>query len=363
MGDIVLGNLFAKPKQGLGIELTAERVNIVQLQRQKQGLKMTAMASVPLSEGAIEEGRIIDTTAVADAIRQGIEDKRIKQKEVISAIPMNEAVIRLIRLPAELPDYELREVVLMQEAPLYLPFPREEADVDYQKLGTSLDEDGIERVEILLVGTPREVTDAYINAFTQAGLQLTALEVTNFALMRTLRDSLQQFVGEAAAIIDIGDEGTEISIVKDGIPQFNRKVPIGKERMQEAISRAMNLPPSMGVDLIENLTVPLEPMDVAGALNPSGAAILRVLSDLADEIRRSIDFYLNQGESLEVSQLLLAGPGASIGQVDEFFSQRLNYATTLVDPISLLGLQTLEEIPLEKRPALGTVIGLGLRGA
>lgn len=88
-----------------------------------------------------------------------------------------------------------------------------------------------------------------------------------------------------------------------------------------------------------------------------------MLSDLADEIRRSIDFYLNQGESLEVSQLLLAGPGASIGQVDEFFSQRLNYATTLVDPISLLGLQTLEEIPLEKRPALGTVIGLGLRGA
>ncbi|HIK47350.1 MAG TPA: pilus assembly protein PilM, partial [Thermosynechococcus sp. M55_K2018_012] len=62
----MLGNLFAKPKQGLGIELTPERVNIVQLQRQKQGLKMTAMASVPLSEGAIEEGRIIDTTAVAD---------------------------------------------------------------------------------------------------------------------------------------------------------------------------------------------------------------------------------------------------------------------------------------------------------
>lgn len=359
----MFGKLFSKAKQGLGIELTPERVNIVQVQRQGQVPKLSTFVSVPLTEGAIVESRIIDTVAVADAIRQGIEDKRIKQKDAISAIPMGEAVIRLIRLPAELPDYELREVVLMQEAPLYLPFPREEADVDYQKLGTSLDDDGIERVEILLVGTPRDVTDAYINTFAQAGLQLSALEISSFALMRTMRDQLQQLVGEAAAIVDIGNEGTEISIVKDGIPQFNRKVPIGKDRMQEAISRAMNLPPSMGVDLLESLTVPLEPMDVTGAINPSGAAILRVLGDLADELRRSIDFYLNQGENLEVTQILLAGVGAGIGQVDEFFNQRLGCITTLVDPISLLGLETTEDIPLEKRPGMGTVIGLGLRGA
>lgn len=357
----MIASLFTKPKQGLGIELTPERVNIALVEQGRQGIKLSSLVSVPLDEGAIEEGRIMDTAAVAEAIRQGLEEKKIKAKNAISAIPMGDAVIRLIRLPAELSNAELREMVLYQEAPLYLPFPREEADVDYQKLGSSLDDDGIERVEVLLVGTLRSVTDTIASTFIQAGIQLTTLEVSSFALMRTMREQLQQLVGEAVAIVDIGYDGTEISIVKDGIPQFNRKVPIGTARMQEAISRAMNLPPAMGVDLLSSLSVPVGQMDGVPA-NPSSSAILRVLGDLSDEIRRSIDFYLNQGETLEISQLLLAGVGAGIGQIDEFFNEKLSYVTLLMDPIANLSLQVSDELPLDKRPGLGTVIGLGLRG-
>ncbi|AFY60585.1 type IV pilus assembly protein PilM [Synechococcus sp. PCC 6312] len=357
----MIASLFTKPKQGLGIELTPERVNIALLEQGRQGIKLSSFVSVPLNEGAIEEGRIMDTATVAEAIRQGLEEKKIKAKNAISAIPMGDAVIRLIRLPAELSNAELREMVLYQEAPLYLPFPREEADVDYQKLGSSLDDDGIERVEVLLVGTLRSVTDTIASTFIQAGVQLTTLEVSSFALMRTMREQLQQLVGEAVAIVDIGYDGTEISIVKDGIPQFNRKVPIGTARMQEAISRAMNLPPAMGVDLLSSLSVPVGQIDGVPA-NPSSAAILRVLGDLSDEIRRSIDFYLNQGETLEISQLLLAGVGAGIGQIDDFFNEKLNYVTLLMDPIANLSLQVSDELSPDKRPGLGTVIGLGLRG-
>lgn len=361
----MIATLFAKAKQGLGIELTPERVNIAQLEKSKQGIKVTALASVPVPEGVFQDGRILDTTAMADTIRQGLEEKKIKLKLAASAVPIGEAVIRLIKLPAELNDFELRDMVLNQEAALYLPFPREEADVDFQKLGTTLDEDGIERVEVLLVATPREITEAYINTFAQAGLQLDVLEVSSFALMRTLRDQLQQFApGEAAALVDIEYDGTEISIIMDGVPQFNRKVPIGTQQIQMAISRAMNLPPSMGVDLLTTMTVPVGNSDSfgAGGTNPSAAAILRVLGDLADEIRRSIDFYLNQGDNLEISQVLLAGPGAGLGQIDEFFTQRLSYTATLIDPVSALSLQVPPEVTTEKRPGLGVVMGLGLRG-
>jgi len=47
-------------------------------------------------------------------------------------------------------------MVLNHEAGLYLPYPREEADVDYQKLGYFVDEDGIEKVQVLLVATRKE---------------------------------------------------------------------------------------------------------------------------------------------------------------------------------------------------------------
>jgi Tfp pilus assembly protein, ATPase PilM len=33
------------------------------------------------------------------------------------------------------------------EAGLYLPFPREDADVDYQKIGLFVDGDGVEKIK------------------------------------------------------------------------------------------------------------------------------------------------------------------------------------------------------------------------
>ncbi|WP_299402520.1 type IV pilus assembly protein PilM [Acaryochloris sp. IP29b_bin.148] len=354
-------SLFSNSNQGVGVELTPDSVNIVQLKQQKQGTNLNTFAAIPIPEGAFQDGRITDPDAIADAIRQGITEHKIKAKTAISAVPIGEAVIRLIRLPAELDEMELRDMVLNQEAAIYLPFPREEADVDFQRLGTDIDEDGIERVEVLLVATPKDITENYLNVFQQAGLDLKVLEVSSFSLIRTLRSQLLQFMeGEAVALVNIDFDGTEISIVMDGIPQFNRKVPIGTHHLQNALSRAMNLPGAMGADLLQGMTVPLDVTDNT-ANNPSSAAILRMLSDLSDELRRSIDFYLNQGENLDITQVFVSGPGASLGQIDEFLTQRLGLTTTLVDPINTLGIQNSESIPAAQRPALSVVMGLGMR--
>jgi type IV pilus assembly protein PilM len=176
---------------------------------------------------------------------------------------------------------------------------------------------------------------------------------------------LQFTTGEAVALVNIDCDGSEISIVLDGVPQFNRKIPIGTFQLQSALSRAMNLPSSMGADLLQGMSVPLTVSateTIAGdAANPSAAAILRMLGDLSDELRRSIDFYLNQGDNLEISQVFLSGVGAGIGQIDEFLSIRLGYPATLIDPIESLSIQGFTDIPAAQRPALGIVMGLGLR--
>ena len=98
-----------------------------------------------------------------------------------------------------------------------------------------------------------------------------------------------------------------------------------------------------------------------GDANPGTNAMIKVLGELADELRRSIDFYLNQSEELEVAQLLLAGPGAAIGKLDEFFMQRLSLPASQVDPVEALSLELEQEIPPEQRTGLGIALGLGLR--
>lgn len=361
--------LLGKSNKGVGIELAPDRMNIAQIRKQRQGLKLESLTTVPVPEGIIIDGQINDSPRMAELIQQAMADNKIKASRVATCIPGRDAIVRVIPVPAELDDKELRDMVLNHEAALYLPYPREEADVDYQKLGYFVDEDGIEKVQVLLVATRREVTDTYINTFAEAGLAVDVLEINSFALIRTIRDQLRLFgPQEAAVLVDIEFDNTEIAIIINGVPQFSRTVPIGTYQLQAALSRAMNLPTSREMDMLMGMTIPDHSLDggktgITGG-NPGMSPMLKVLGELADELRRSIDFYINQSEGLEVAQILLAGMGGGLEKMDEFFTQRLGFATTQIDPIKDLSLQVdAEKYPSVQRPGLGIVLGLGMREA
>ena len=306
---------------------------------------------------------------MAEIIQETMVENKIKTTRAATCIPGRDAIVRVIPVPAELDNKELREMVLNHEAGLYLPYPREEADVDYQKLGYFIDEDGIEKVQVLLVATRKEVTDTYLNTFAEAGIGVDVLEINSFALIRTIRDQLRLFgPQEAAVLVDIEFDSTEIAIIINGVPQFSRTVPIGTYQLQAALSKAMNLPASRDMEMLMDMEIPANTLDAARTgmtgSHPGMGSMLKILGELADELRRSIDFYINQSEGLEVAQILLAGMGGGLQQLDEFFTQRLGFATTQIDPIRDLSLQVdPDKYPLVKRPGLGIVLGLGMREA
>ena len=366
--NISLEKFLFKKSGGIGIEIAPDKINIVQMRKQGQQYKLVKYVSREIEGGIVAEGKIANPPALATLIQETLAEAKIKTKRVTTGVPMREAIVRVIAIPAELDELEAREMILNHEAALYLPYPREEVDLDYQKLDYFLDEDGIEKVHVLLVATRREVTDSYMETFRQAGLQVDVLEINSFALIRTIKEQLQQFgYQEAAALVDIEFDNTEIAIIVEGIPQFSRTVPIGTYQLYKALSQAMNLPPSGNISLLQEFTILNPPVDAnsskTGAtwINPGMASLMRVLGELSDEIRRSINFYVNQTGEVEVAQLLLAGPGSAIGRIDEFFMEKLNLPAIQIDPIATLGLQVDGEISSIQRAALGTVVGLGLR--
>lgn len=369
----LFNNLFGKFQKGVGIELSPQRVNLVQLRKLSQGLKLETLTSVSVPEGVFVNGQIIDSSTMAQFIQQALTESKIKASRVATAVPGRESIIRIISVPAELDDKELREMVLNHEAGLHLPYPREEADLDYQKLGYFIDEDGIEKVQILLVATRKEITDTYIKTFEQAGLQIDVLEINCLALIRTIREQLRQFgTQEAVVLVDIEFDCTEIAIVVNGVPQFSRTVPIGIYQMQTALSEVMSLPVSQNIEEFYEISIPLTSIDEGKTdvhddiheINPGMTAMMKVLGELTDELRRSINFYLNQNENFEVAQIMLAGPGSGLGQLDEFFTQRLNLPTSQIDPVAALSLQIDEQrYSAVERSGLGIVLGLGMREA
>jgi type IV pilus assembly protein PilM len=364
-----LKNLFPQRGNGVAIELGSERINIAQLQKKGADLTLKHLFSTEVPEGIFEEGRIVNPQELGELVRTALADRKIKATHVTTSVPMREAVIRLIPLPAELNDREIRDLIINHEAAMYLPYPREEVDLDYQKLDLVTDEDGLDKVQVMLAATRKEITDSYIETFQYAGLPVKVLEISSFAVLRTIKEQLRQFAPqEAVVLIDIEFDCTEIAIVVNGIPQFNRTVPIGTFQLQEALSSAMNLPLTRNSEILQDITIPDIPVSSINnstnmtSINPGMAAMMRILAELADEVRRSIEFYMSHnGQELKLEQLLLAGPGGGLGQLDLFFTQRLSIPTTQVDPIGGLGLEPEMDIPIGQRPGLGIVLGLGMR--
>ncbi len=363
-----LTNIFGSPTDAVGVEINPQQINIAQIVKQGQQYKLVKNVSALIPEGVYEEGQIVDSLTLSELIKDTLKQNRINAKEVITGVPMREAIIRMIPVPAELDEEELKDMIMVHEAGMYLPYPREEVDLDYAKLGYFMDEDGIEKVNVLLVATRREVTDLYLEIFEQAELKIRVLEINSFALIRTIKEQLRQFgAREAVVLVDIEFDSTEIAIIVEGVPQFSRTVPIGTYQMRSALSQAMGLPVSSDTDLLKEMTLLPTPQDGdntgASQINPGLSALLKIVGELIEELGRSINFYLNQSEDLEVAQLLLAGPGAAIERIDDFFTQRLNLPAIQVDPITALSLETSGDISPEERSGLGIALGLGMREA
>ncbi len=364
-----LKNLLPRRGNGVAIELGSERINIAQLHKKGAEITVKHLCSAEVPAGIFEEGRIVNPQELGELITNTLADNKIKATYVTTSVPMREAVIRLIPLPAELNDSEVRDLILNHEAALYLPYPREEVDLDYQKLDLITDEDGLDKVQVMLAATRKEVTDSYIETFKYAGLEVKVLEISSFAILRTIKEQLRQFAPqEAVVLIDIQFDCTEIAIVVNGIPQFNRTVEIGTFQLQEAHSSAMNLPTTRNSDALQDITISdlgvssLKHTSTMTSINPGIEAMMRILAELADEVRRSIEFYMSHnGQDLKLEQLLLAGPGGGLGQLDLFFTQRLSIPTTQIDPVAGLGINPDIEILIGQRPGLGVVLGLGMR--
>ena len=359
-------NLFGSKGDRVGIEINSHKINIVQIVKKGEKYKLIKSVSADVPEGVYEEGQLVDSLVLSELIKDTLKANKISAKKVSTAVPMREAIIRVIPVPAELNEEELRSMILVHEAGMHLPYPVEEVDLDYVKLGYFMDEDGIEKVNVLLVATRKEVTDLYLEVFNQAELEVEVLEINSFALIRTIREQLRSFGSkEAVILVDLEIDSTEIAIVVEGVPQFSRTVPIGTYQMRTALSEAVDSSGIGGTEILHGINV-LEGVESSedfdsDRLEIGQAALLKTLGELSDELSRSINFYVSQSEDLEISQLLLAGPGAGINQVDEFFTQKLNLPASKIDPIAALGLDRDLDIAVEHRPSLATVLGLGIR--
>ena len=138
-------------------------------------LSHLGVANVPAE--AIVQGAFLNASAITEAIREAIDNGKIKTKNVAAAVSGHSVIVKKVSLPA-MSREELDEQIRW-EAEQYIPFDVNEVNLDFQILGGGNDEG---QMEVLLVAAKKDLIDDYVQVIHEAGLVPVAIDVAAFAV-------------------------------------------------------------------------------------------------------------------------------------------------------------------------------------
>jgi len=178
-------------------------------------------------------------------------------------------------------------------------------------------------------------------------------------------------------LIDIGADVSQVTLFQNKCPVFTRSIPIGGNRVTEAVMESMKMQREDAERLKFNGGVGsaaaktdvakgnmMEALDQAIDTALGVAEFEQFFGELSSEVSRTLEYYQVQNRSVSISQVFLTGGGSKTGNLSERLSQTLELPVTLHDPLT-----DIDIAPSFNRkhlqgigPQLAVALGLAMRG-
>lgn len=339
-----------------GLDIGATTMKAVWLSEAKEGFILAASAISPTPvKGMISESPL-DQEEMAISIKKIVDDTKITTRFVNTALPENQVYTRILEMPA-LSDKELSSAIYW-EIEQYIPVPLTSLTIDWKVLNRPQNQ-GDNKMTVLLVGAPTTLIDKYQKIFSMSGLTINSLETEILCSIR----SLVKLNGADASgfpntlIVHIGAVSTSLAIVKSGIIVFAYSISTGGNAISRAISADFGFSSSQADEYKKVYGVT---ENVLGG--KIGQATIPILTSITTEIKKSLAFYNEKYKNdSPIQQILLSGGTAKLPGINLFFAKNLGIETAIANPWHVLGNQQVPKEILENAPDYTIAVGLALR--
>jgi type IV pilus assembly protein PilM len=317
---------------------------------------------VALPPGAVRDGEVIDSEAVAAAIRELWARVKFSTKKVVVGVANQKVIVRQLDLPW-MPIAELRKSLAFQVADV-IPMPVEHAILDLHPLEEVEDENG-RRQRILLVAASRDMVSSLISAVESAGLTPTSVDLNSFAVLRVLADVDRLGLSRRAeALVDVGASVTNIVVSEGGVPRFVRILLMGGADITESIADRMGIGAEQAEAIKQHEFVPASP-DAPG-ISPMTRITESAADAWVEEVRGSLDYYFAQAGAARVSRIVLSGGGSQLGGLARRLAMTTGVPVEPATPLApmQIGKTGLTDAQLDYVQAFSVVpVGLAMAGA
>jgi type IV pilus assembly protein PilM len=193
-------------------------------------------ATVALPADSVRDGEVIDEDALSEALRELFASSGLG-KRVRVGVANQRTVLRTLELPPVTDQKELAAAVNFQ-AQDQVPMPLNNAVMDFHPLGI-VDTPAGPRQRVVLVAAQRDMIERLLAAVRRAGLSAEGVDLSAFALIRSLYRPDPEQTGR---VLYLNVDGlTNLAIAEGTICRFTRVVGSGFEGMASELAERRSI--------------------------------------------------------------------------------------------------------------------------
>jgi type IV pilus assembly protein PilM len=313
-----LPSLFSKfkPKVYYGLNIGSSTIKLAALQFKSTNIQLIRFGMANLPADTIVNGDIINPDIVTQTLKSLCKQIGIGNEKVCTSLSGPTIIIKRLNIEVEKMT-ELNNAILW-EAEQYFPFDFTEVSLDYQLLSKIKNK----QADILLVGTQKNLVQTYMQCITEAGLEPFIIDVDVLAFGHVLEKSYPSQHDSNILIIDIGASAIKFIVFQKMIPIFTREINGAGIAITERISQKLQI----SFTDAENLkkSIPLA--------EPVNQILLEEVTNLAKEVKKTIEFYTASVPDKPVQTVFITGGGAHLPHCLDEITKTLQLPCQVLNP-------------------------------
>lgn len=207
----------------LSIDITDKQIKLVRGTLSGAKIRVVDTETRDLTAGCVSNGYITDIPMVAGEITDIIATKNIKDKDAIVCINSGSILYKdlVIPKPKKISNSGAIESMILNTMGI-----TKEYNISYSIIGEEKGEDDAEMIRLLATACPQRMVDGYIRLFTQLGLNLKQINISNNCISRLILNTAKLEVSMPLMLVQVDNDFVNINLYEDNQVTLNRYVRI-----------------------------------------------------------------------------------------------------------------------------------------
>ncbi len=322
-----------KAVYSLGIDISGGFVRFAEISETDKGIffENFSISKIPPGQD------ITDTKyQVIKALKDAYASLSKIHRKIFIVLSGPEVITRRVSLP-KMGEHDLLKAIRW-ELKNHVPFPIEDAVIDYRLLG-GFSDNPMEKSDLLAIAVSKELIQHYVSLFEAAGIKIDGISLPPFAIWNILRKTGILQKDKITVFMNIGAETTSLMFFNGPDLEFYREIFLAGNNITQALMSPfltdkgqIELTQEQAEKVKMQYGIPIEESDMPTSEGITPSQILRLLKPglrrFINEIERSFSYYKEQFQKSTIHKIIISGGSSKLKNMQSFLSANLESDVT-----------------------------------